>query len=77
MDFENVTPLEMCKVFPLTLSGMARTWYASLKPKSISNLPQMFEVFDNNIAFVLAPKQPLSQLWTIHQKDSESLCSYV
>ena len=62
MDFENVTPLAMCKVFPLTLSGVARTWYASLKPKSISSLPQLFALFETNFASAMVPKQPLSHL---------------
>ena len=76
MDVENVTPLAMCKVFPLTLSGVARAWYANLQPRSISDFAQLCSLFEAHFASATVPKQPLSHLWSIRQKDSELLRAY-
>ncbi|GKV47366.1 hypothetical protein SLEP1_g54271 [Rubroshorea leprosula] len=45
MQAQNASDALMCKIFPSTLRGNARTWYYSLPPRSISSYTEMASAF--------------------------------
>ncbi|GKV14217.1 hypothetical protein SLEP1_g25120 [Rubroshorea leprosula] len=45
MQAQNASDALMCKIFPSTLRGNARTWYYSLPPKLISSYTEMASAF--------------------------------
>jgi hypothetical protein len=66
-----------CKAFPLTLTGTAREWFASIPPNTIDNFTDLAKHFLANFMSTHRRKMPISYLMTVQQKDSESLKDYV
>ncbi|GKV14879.1 hypothetical protein SLEP1_g25683 [Rubroshorea leprosula] len=67
----------MCKIFPSTLRGNARTWYYSLPPRSISSYTEMASAFATKFSSRRLIRKTTSQLMRVKQRDGESLKNYM
>ncbi|XP_021623819.1 uncharacterized protein LOC110623198 [Manihot esculenta] len=77
MEFQTLSDALMCKVFPTTLTGSARTWFNSLKAGSFRSFMDLANIFISRfIAGILAEKKT-SYMETVRQRKNESLREYV
>ncbi|GKV21383.1 hypothetical protein SLEP1_g31367 [Rubroshorea leprosula] len=67
----------MCKIFPSTLRGNARTWYYSLPPRSISSYTEMASAFAIKFSSRRLIRKTTTELMRVKQKDGESLKNYM
>ncbi|GKV01449.1 hypothetical protein SLEP1_g14000 [Rubroshorea leprosula] len=67
----------MCKIFPSTLHGNARTWYYSLKPYSISSYVEMVAAFATKFSNRRLIKKTTAELMRVAQREGESLKNYL
>ncbi|GFZ03277.1 hypothetical protein Acr_15g0018850 [Actinidia rufa] len=67
----------MCKAFFATLKGPARAWFRKLSPHTIDSFGDLNRLFVTNFISCKVKKKNVSHLFTIHQKDGESLKDYV
>ncbi|GKV49566.1 hypothetical protein SLEP1_g56308 [Rubroshorea leprosula] len=77
MQAQNASDALMCKIFPSTLRGNARTWYYSLPPRSISSYTEMTSAFTTKFSSRRLIRKTTSELMTVKQKDGESLKNYM
>ncbi|RWV98079.1 hypothetical protein GW17_00039096 [Ensete ventricosum] len=63
----------MCRTFPATLRGPARTWYSRLKPTSISSFDLLVKEFELNFLTIAHPKSIAASLIGLAQGNEESL----
>ncbi|GFZ03459.1 hypothetical protein Acr_16g0000830 [Actinidia rufa] len=67
----------MCKAFSATLKGPARVWFKKLSPRTIDSFGDLSRFFISNFMSYRVRQKNASHLFTIHQKDGESLKDYV
>ncbi|XP_057476947.1 uncharacterized protein LOC130764663 [Actinidia eriantha] len=67
----------MCKVFSATLQGLARSWFRKLSPGTIDSFDDVNRLFVANFMSCRVRQKNASHLFTIHQKETESLKDYV
>ncbi|GKV04476.1 hypothetical protein SLEP1_g16631 [Rubroshorea leprosula] len=77
MQAQNASDALMCKIFPSTLRGNARTWYYSLPPRSISSYTEMASAFATKFSSRRLTRKTTSELMRVKQKDGESLKNYM
>ncbi|GKV21495.1 hypothetical protein SLEP1_g31472 [Rubroshorea leprosula] len=77
MQAQNVSDALMCKIFPSTLRGNARTWYYNLPPRSISSYTEMASAFATKFSNIRLIRKTTSELMRVKQRDGESLKNYM
>ncbi|GKV15261.1 hypothetical protein SLEP1_g26057 [Rubroshorea leprosula] len=77
MQAQNASDALMCKIFPSTLRGNARTWYYSLPPKSISSYTEMTSAFATKFSSRRLIKKTTSELMRVRQRDGEPLKNFM
>ena len=63
----------MSKAFLATLKGSARSWFKKLSPRTIDLFGDLSRLFVANFMSFRVRQKNASHLFTIHQKDGESL----
>ncbi|GKV17032.1 hypothetical protein SLEP1_g27588 [Rubroshorea leprosula] len=77
MQAQNAFDALMCKIFPSTLRGNARTWYYSLPPRSISSYTEMASTFATKFSNRRLIRKTTSELMRVRQRDGESLKNFM
>ncbi|GFZ09317.1 hypothetical protein Acr_20g0011250 [Actinidia rufa] len=67
----------MCKAFSATLKGPARSWFRKLSPGTIDSFGELSRLFVANFMSCRNRQKNASHLFTIHQKETESLKDFV
>ncbi|GFS34136.1 hypothetical protein Acr_00g0032460 [Actinidia rufa] len=67
----------MCKAFSATLKGPARSWFRKLSPGTIDSFGDLSRLFVANFMSCRNHQKNASHLFTIHQKENESLKEFV
>ncbi|GFZ07029.1 hypothetical protein Acr_18g0011990 [Actinidia rufa] len=67
----------MCKAFSATLKGPARSWFQKLSPGTIDSFGDLSRLFVANFMSCRNRQKNASHLFTIHQKETESLKDFV
>ena len=67
----------MCKAFLATLKGSVRSWFRKLSPRNIDSFGDVSKFFVANFMSCRIRKKNTSHLFTVYQKDGESLIDYV
>ncbi|XP_042942838.1 uncharacterized protein LOC122277020 [Carya illinoinensis] len=66
-----------CRVFPLTLKGIARGLFGTLKPKSIDSFEELAKQFLTQFMPSRRHPRPVAYLLTVKQKEDENLKAYL
>ncbi|GKV11131.1 hypothetical protein SLEP1_g22413 [Rubroshorea leprosula] len=77
MQAQNASDALMCKIFPSTLRGNARTWYYSRPPRSISSYTEMASAFATKFSNRRLIRKTTTELMRVKQRDGESLKNYM
>ncbi|GKV52226.1 hypothetical protein SLEP1_g58817 [Rubroshorea leprosula] len=77
MQAQNASDALMCKMFPSTLRGNARTWYHTLRPNSINAYAELATSFATKFSSRRLIKKTTPKLMRITQRDDESLKNYM
>ena len=77
MSLQGYSDVVMCKVFSATLNGTARSWFRKLSSRTIDLFGDLSRLFVANFMSYRVRKKNTSHLFTIHQKESESLKEYI
>ncbi|GKV11297.1 hypothetical protein SLEP1_g22562 [Rubroshorea leprosula] len=77
MQAQNASDALMCKIFPSTLRGNARTWYYSLPPRLIRSYTEMASAFATKFSSRRLIRKTTSKLMRVKQRDGESLKNYM
>ncbi|GLU18330.1 hypothetical protein SLE2022_346360 [Rubroshorea leprosula] len=77
MQAQNASDALMCKIFPSTLRGNARTLYYSLPPRSISSYTEMASAFAIKFSSRRLIRKTTSELMRVKQREGESLKNYM
>ncbi|KAL5551326.1 hypothetical protein UlMin_001502 [Ulmus minor] len=72
MELNSATNAFQCRAFVITLTGIARRWFRTLRPGSIFSFHQLSESFVSQFAVNKVQRKPARHLYTIRQKDNES-----
>ncbi|KAL5551378.1 hypothetical protein UlMin_001554 [Ulmus minor] len=72
MELNSATNAFQCRAFVITLTGIARRWFRTLRPGSIFSFRQLSESFVSQFAVNKVQRKPARHLYTIRQKDNES-----
>ncbi|GFS40591.1 hypothetical protein Acr_00g0069450 [Actinidia rufa] len=67
----------MCKAFSATLKGPARSWFRKLSPGTIDSFGDLGRLFVANFMSCRNRQKNASHLFTVHQKETESLKDFV
>ena len=67
----------MCRAFPVTLKGSARTWFNKLKPATVPTFIHLSKLFVSHYIRAQRQRRPAAYLPTIRQKKDETLREYV
>ncbi|GKU99779.1 hypothetical protein SLEP1_g12574 [Rubroshorea leprosula] len=76
MQAQNASDALMCKIFPSTLRGNARTWYYSLPLRLISSYTEMVFAFATKFSNRRLIRKT-TELMRVKQRDGESLKNYM
>jgi ribonuclease HI len=72
------TPNEIaCRAFPLTLTGVAKEWFAGLPPKSVGNFKELGRLFLTQFLATRRRKKNATCLLTLRQEKEESLKDFM
>ncbi|GKV27692.1 hypothetical protein SLEP1_g36830 [Rubroshorea leprosula] len=77
MQAQNASDALMCKMFPSTLRGNARTWYYTLRPNSINAYAELATSFATKFSSRRLIKKTTPELMRITQREGESLKNYM
>ncbi|GKV22033.1 hypothetical protein SLEP1_g31937 [Rubroshorea leprosula] len=77
MQAQNASDALMCKIFPSTLRGNARTWYYSLPPRLINSYTEMASAFATKFSSRRLIRKTTSELMRVKQRDEESLKNFM
>ncbi|XP_010695896.3 uncharacterized protein LOC104908475 [Beta vulgaris subsp. vulgaris] len=66
-----------CKVFPSTLTGIAQTWFKSLKPGSVSSFSQLSSMFSTHFVSNRRRERTTGELLSVKQGENKSLRDYI
>ncbi|KAL5577820.1 hypothetical protein UlMin_019519 [Ulmus minor] len=72
MELNSASNAFQCRAFVITLTGMARRWFRTLRPSSIFSFRQLSESFISQFAVNKVQRKPARHLYTIRQKENES-----
>ncbi|GFZ11247.1 hypothetical protein Acr_22g0006450 [Actinidia rufa] len=81
--YKSLMPLQgcsdevMCKAFSATLKGSARSWFRKLSPGTIDSFGELSRLFVANFMSCRNRQKNASHLFTVHQKETESLKDFV
>ncbi|GFZ14442.1 hypothetical protein Acr_24g0006320 [Actinidia rufa] len=67
----------MCKAFSATLKGPTRSWFRKLSPGTIDSFGDLSRLFVANFMSCRNRQKNASHLFTVHQKETESLKDFV
>ncbi|GFZ14615.1 hypothetical protein Acr_24g0008050 [Actinidia rufa] len=67
----------MCKAFSATLKGSTRSWFRKLPPGTIDSFGDLSRLFVANFMSCRNQQKNASHLFTVHQKETESLKDFV
>ncbi|GFS41820.1 hypothetical protein Acr_00g0076520 [Actinidia rufa] len=67
----------MCKAFSATLKGPARSWFQKLSPGTMNSFGDLSRLFVANFMSCRNRQKNASHLFTVHQKETESLKDFV
>ncbi|PSS08082.1 Sarcolemmal membrane-associated protein [Actinidia chinensis var. chinensis] len=67
----------MCKAFSATLKGSTRSWFRKLLPGTIDSFGNLSQLFVANFMSCKNRQKNASHLFTVHQKETESLKDFV
>ncbi|GFZ10013.1 hypothetical protein Acr_21g0006120 [Actinidia rufa] len=77
MSLQGCSDEVMCKAFSATLKGPARSWFRKLLPGSIDSFGELSRLFVANFMSYRNRQKNASHLFTVHQKETESLKDFV
>ncbi|GKV47270.1 hypothetical protein SLEP1_g54184 [Rubroshorea leprosula] len=77
MQAQNASDALMCKIFPSTLRGNARTWYYSLPSRSINSYTELASAFATKFSSRRLIRKTTSELMRVKQRDGESLKNFM
>ncbi|KAL6996652.1 hypothetical protein U1Q18_052517 [Sarracenia purpurea var. burkii] len=63
----------MCRAFPVTLQGPAKTWFTQLQPNTIHSFAQLAQAFIDHFAGTQRCRRQATSLLGISQASGESL----
>ena len=71
-ELNSATNAFKCRAFVITLTGVARQWFRTLRPGTISSFCQLSESFISQFAVHKVHRKPTRHLYTIIQWENES-----
>ncbi|KAL5564906.1 hypothetical protein UlMin_028070 [Ulmus minor] len=77
MELNSATNAFKCRAFVITLTGVARRWFRTLRPGTISSFRQLSESFISQFAVHKIHQKPARHLYTITQRENETTGSYL
>ncbi|KAL5542557.1 hypothetical protein UlMin_010267 [Ulmus minor] len=77
MELNSATNAFKCRAFVITLTGVARRWFRTLRPGTISSFRQLLESFISQFAVHKIHRKPARHLYTITQRENETTESYL
>ncbi|GFZ19274.1 hypothetical protein Acr_27g0010130 [Actinidia rufa] len=77
MSLQGCSDEVMCKAFSATLNGPARSWFRKLSPGTIDSFGELSRLFVANFMSCRNRQKNASHLFTVHQKETESLKDFV
>ncbi|GFY87963.1 hypothetical protein Acr_05g0016020 [Actinidia rufa] len=77
MSLQDCSDEVMCKAFSATLEGLARSWFRKLSPGTIDSFGDLSRLFVANFMSCRNRQKNASHLFTVHQKETESLKDFV
>ncbi|GFS29200.1 hypothetical protein Acr_00g0005780 [Actinidia rufa] len=77
MSLQGCSDEVMCKAFSATLKGPARSWFRKLSSGTIDSFGELSRLFVANFMSCRNRQKNASHLFTVHQKETESLKDFV